>query len=223
METTKLLAAADYVRNETLINGNQAAQLDGLVNAVIELTAHVEQYTAKIADRVANGLNVERLQKWMESAKVKLSAAVESLREWLKVFKANRPNVAINIDDDTTETTPKNDTTMNENTTTTAQEYTHAAQCLYIYLMNESEIYNRYTAPAIERLAKIQAPETFTYWHVMAGVVEDWDQVDNALQTAARLVQKYDLMTPTPADIEAVKANYVAYIIECAQDEVNNA
>lgn len=123
---------------------------------------------------------------------------------------------------DTPETTTlENDTTMKEDTTTNVQEYTHAAQCLDIYLMNESEIYNRFTVPAIERVTKAYAagemvctnPEWFA---------KNAPEVNRALQAAARLVQRYDHMTPTPADIEAVRANYVAYIIECAQYETNN-
>lgn len=117
--------------------------------------------------------------------------------------------------------TPKNDTTMTENKNN-VQEYSHAAAGLDIYVMNESEIYNRWTLAAIERAAKAYKagemvctnPERFA---------KNAPEVGRALQAAARLVQKYDHMTPTPADIEAVKANYVAYIIECAQYEVNNA
>lgn len=105
-----LLAAANYVRNETLINGDQAAQLDSLTAAVSDLTAHVDDYAAKIANRIANGLNVERLQKWMKSAKEKLTAAVDALRAWLVDFKANRPNVKINIE---APTTPETETTTN--------------------------------------------------------------------------------------------------------------
>lgn len=107
------------------------------------------------------------------------------------------------------------------NSLPSAQEYTHAARCLDIYLMNESEIYNRYTVPAIE----LAAAGLQTKW--MPNVIEHGKKMDgvinNALQAAALLVQKHDHMTPAPADIEAVKANYVAYIIECAQYEVNNA
>lgn len=214
-----LLTAAKYVREETLINGNQAAQLDSLINSVVELTAHVNEYTARIADRIANGLNVERLQRWVESAKAKLTAAVESLREWLKAFKANRPNVAINIEDDE-ESTPENDATINE-ANNNAQEHTHAAHCLSLYLNKTSEIYNRFTVPAIDRIAKAYKagemvctdPEHFA---------KDVQEITPALQAAARLVQKYDGVTPTQKDIEAVKTDYVAYIIECAQYQVNN-
>ena len=117
-----LLATANYVRNETLINGNQAAQLDNLTAAITELTARVNEYAARIADRTANGLNVERLQKWMESAKGKLTAAVDALRVWLVDFKANRPNVKIDIE---TPATPETETTTNTETAMTTTDTTN--------------------------------------------------------------------------------------------------
>lgn len=220
-----LLTAAKYVREETLINGNQASQLDSLINAVMELTDHVNEYAAKIADRLAKGLSVERLQRWMESAKAKLTAAVESLREWLKAFKTDRPNVQIDIEDNTT---PSNDTTMNE--ANNAQDYNHAANCLHIYLNNEGAIYTLYTtalinmaAKAIHNNATIKAYGEDAYCEDVAGLIRCNFRTADALDCAARLVQKYDRVTPTPADIETVKAKYVAYIIECAQYQVNNA
>lgn len=114
-------------------------------------------------------------------------------------------------------TTPEKDTTMKEETNT-HQGYTHAARCLGIYLMNEAEIYNRFTVPAIDRVAKAYKagemvctdPEHFA---------KDVQDVNPALQAAARLVQKHDHMTPTASDIAAVKAAYVDYIIECARYE----
>ncbi len=47
--------------------------------------------------------------------------------------------------------------------------------------------------------------------------------IEEALKAAARLVRKYDHMKPTTADIEAVKADYVAYIIECAEYKAKQA
>lgn len=118
---------------------------------------------------------------------------------------------------------------MKEETNVNVQEYSHAAWCLDIYLMNTAEIYNRYTVPAFEQTAtafthrngaKHTAAE---YWAVLGRTCKDMHAVKNALQTAARLVQKHDHVTPTAEDIAAVKVNYVAYIIECAQYEVTNA
>lgn len=107
------------------------------------------------------------------------------------------------------------------NSLSSAQEYTHAAYCLDLYLNNTAEIYNRFTVPAIE----LAAAGLQTKW--MPNVIEHGKKMDeainNALQAAARLVQKHGHMTPTPEDIKAVKADYVAYIIECAQYQVNNA
>lgn len=107
------------------------------------------------------------------------------------------------------------------NSLSEVQEYTHAARCLDLYLNNTSEIYNRFTVPAIE----LAAAGLRSNW--MPNVIEHGKKMDgvinNALQAAARLVQKHDHMTPTAEDIAAVKANHVAYIIECAQYQVNNA
>lgn len=130
-------------------------------------------------------------------------------------------NGVIAVYDFTETTTHSNDTTMKEETNA-PQEYSHAAHCLDVYLNNTAEIYNRFTVPAIDRIAKAYKagemvcadPEHFA---------KDVQEIAPALQAAARLVRKHDHMTPTPADIEAVRADYVAYIIECAQYEVNNA
>lgn len=99
-------------------------------------------------------------------------------------------------------------------------ELSHAAQCLEIYVRNDREIYERYTMPSVRRLVKLQAPETFTMWHVMQGVVIDWDAVDNAMSAAARIVRKYDHISPTAEDIETVKAGYVSDIIDKARNEI---
>lgn len=115
------------------------------------------------------------------------------------------------------------------NTTTNPQnvnpvdfsELTHAGQCLDIYLHNDREIYERYTVPAIRYASDLSA--------FGEGLLTEWlsqdsksTQINEALQAAARLVRKYDHLTPTAADIEQVKRNYCAYIIECAQYEINN-
>lgn len=92
---------------------------------------------------------------------------------------------------------------------------THAAQCLDIYLHNDREIYERYTVPAVARLK--QAYTNSEYYNV-----DNFTEINNALQAAARLVRKYDYLTPTASDIEQVKRDYVAYIIDCAQYEINN-
>lgn len=100
------------------------------------------------------------------------------------------------------------------------KELSHAAQCLEIYVRNDREIYERYTMPSVRRLVKLQAPETFTMWHVMQGVVIDWDAVDNAMSAAARIVRKYDHISPTAADIEAATKIYAADIIDKAKYQI---
>lgn len=99
------------------------------------------------------------------------------------------------------------------NETTEFSELTHAGQCLDIYLMNTAEIYDRYTVPAIETCVKAQSVKT----------PEMWDYIKQALKAAARLVIKYDGITPTADDIKAVSANYVAYITESAEYLATNA
>ena len=108
-------------------------------------------------------------------------------------------------------------------------ELSHAAQCLDIYLNNESEIYNRYTVPAIKDTAtafrhrngaKYTAAE---YWKVLERTVIDTHNIKKALQAAARLVKLYDGLTPTPADVEQVTRNYASYIVDCARYEIENA
>lgn len=102
------------------------------------------------------------------------------------------------------------------------QEYSHAAHCLGLYLNNTSEIYNRFTFPAIDRTAKAYKAGEMVSTDP-EHLAKDVQEIAPALQSAVRLVQKHDHMTPTAEDIAAVKASYVAYIIECAQFEVNNA
>lgn len=228
-----LLNAAAYVRNETIINGNQAAQLDSLTNAISELKAIVERNAAKIAERIANGLNAEMLERMTARYKTKLADAVANLRAWLVDFKNSRPNVQINIEETeeqttTTPETPNPDntpSTMNANETTEFSELTHAGQCLDIYLHNTSDIYERYTVPAINavveavrrngwQLPKEEAIKNLTFW-------TSWqDGTKKALQAAARLVKKHDHITPTAKDIEQVTRNYAAYIVDCAKYEI---
>lgn len=125
----------------------------------------------------------------------------------------------------TTEPTPE---TMNANETTEFSELTHAGQCLDIYLHNTSEIYNRYTVPAITAVVeavkrngwqfpKEEAIKNLTFWTSWQGGTK------NALQAAARLVKRYDHLTPTAKDIEQVTRNYAAYIVDCAKYEIENA
>lgn len=103
--------------------------------------------------------------------------------------------------------------TMNANEKTEFSELTHAGQCLDLYLMNTSDIYERYTVPAIEACEKAQSVKT----------LEMWDYIKQALKAAARLVIKHDGVTPTAEDIKAVTANYADYITECAEYQAKTA
>lgn len=118
--------------------------------------------------------------------------------------------------------------TMNANETTEFSELAHAGQCLDIYLNNTREIYERYTVPAINavveavkrngwQLPKDEAIKNLTFW-------TSWqDGTKKAVQAAARLVKRYDHLTPTAKDIEQVTRNYAAYIVDCAKYEIENA
>ncbi len=115
--------------------------------------------------------------------------------------------------------------TMGANETTEFSELTHAGQCLDIYLHNTSDIYERYTVPVINavveavrrngwQLPKEEAIKNLTFW-------TSWqDGTKKAIQAAARLVKRYDQMTPTAKDIEQVTRNYAAYIVDCAKYEI---
>lgn len=120
---------------------------------------------------------------------------------------SNKVNTGVNIS-----------STMNANEMTEFSELTHAGQCLDIYLMNTSDIYERYTVPAIERVTRaIKAGE---YVSDNAGLEKDIQEISPAIQAAARLVKRYDGVTPTVKDIEQVTRNYAAYIADCAKYEI---
>ena len=117
-----LLTAAAYVRNETIINGNQAAQLDAMIGQIKDLTTKIEAVPAKIADLAAQGKE-KAVAMWKRMAaryQAQFADAVANLRAWLVDFKANRPNVQINLDEPEESETPNPDNTpatMNANET----------------------------------------------------------------------------------------------------------
>lgn len=116
-----LLTVAAYVRNETIINGNQAAQLDAMIGQIKDLTAKIEAVPAKIADLAAQGKG-KAVAMWERMAaryKAQFADVVAELRAWLVDFKANRPNVQINLDEPEEPETPNPDNTP---TTMTANE-----------------------------------------------------------------------------------------------------
>ena len=121
-----------------------------------------------------------------------------------------------------------NETTPPTKNRTTMETTTPAAKCLTMYLDNTAEIYDRYTVPAINavveavrrngwQLPKDEAIKNLTFW-------TSWQPgTKKALHAAARLVRKYNHLTPTAQDIEQVTRNYAAYIIESATFEIKNA
>lgn len=122
MNVANLLTAAAYVRNETIINGNQAAQLDAMIGQIKDIATKIEAVPAKIADLAAQGKE-KAVAMWERMAaryEAQFADAVASLRAWLVDFKANRPNVQINLDEpeDPAPATNNTPTTMNANETT---------------------------------------------------------------------------------------------------------
>lgn len=98
---SNLLTAAAYVRTETIINGNQAAQLDAMTGQIKDLSTKIEAVPAKIADLAAQGKE-KAVAMWERMAaryRAQFADAVATLRAWLVDFKANRPNVQINLDE----------------------------------------------------------------------------------------------------------------------------
>lgn len=102
---------------------------------------------------------------------------------------------------------------------------THAGQCLDIYLRNTVEIYDRYTIPAIKTIVESvkrngwqipieEALSNLIFW------VSWQDGTKKALQTAAKIVKKYDGITLTDDDIKQVTTLYSTYIVNCAFDEI---
>lgn len=105
-------------------------------------------------------------------------------------------------------TTNNTNATTNEVNPVGFSDLTHAGQCLDVYLNNDSHIYENCTMKAIAAMVNdglsINTPEVNTH-------------INRAINMAAGYVCKYDHLTPTAADIEQVKRDYYAYIIECAQ------
>lgn len=109
--------------------------------------------------------------------------------------------------------------TMNANETSEFNELTHAGQCLNLYLMNTSDIYERYTVPAIERVVRaIRAGEYVS--DNAEQLAKDIQEITPAIQAAARLVKRCDRLTPTAQDMEQVTRNYADYIVDCAEYDI---
>lgn len=99
--------------------------------------------------------------------------------------------------------TNKKDTIMK------TKELSHAAQNLVIYVRNEREIYERYTLEAVAMVVKAKCTndingarlDDVTAWDNLSFWI-GWQTVTkNAIKAAAKLVRKYDHITPTAADI----------------------
>ena len=109
--------------------------------------------------------------------------------------------------------------TMNANETkaTEFSDLTHAGQCLDIYLHPAINAVVEAVRCNGWQLPKDEAIKNLTFW-------TSWQPgTKKALQAAARLVKRYDHLTPTAKDIEQVTRNYAAYIVDCAKYEIENA
>ena len=93
------------------------------------------------------------------------------------------------------------------------KELSHTAQNLVIYVRNEREIYERYTLEAVAMVVKAKCTndisgarlDDVTAWDNLSFWI-GWQTVTKkAIQAAAKLVRKYDHITPTAADIEAAQ------------------
>lgn len=109
------------------------------------------------------------------------------------------------------------------------KELSHAAQNLLIYVRNEREIYERYTLEAVAMVVKAKRTngingarlDDVTAWDNLSFWI-GWQTVTkNAIKAAAKLVRKYDHITPTAADIEAATKVYAADIIDKAKSLVS--
>ncbi len=116
-------------------------------------------------------------------------------------------------------TFPTSDTMNTETNTVEFPELSHAGQCLDIYLHNTTEIYQRYTVPAIARVVKAyKAGECVSVNPEQ--LAKDIQEITPAINAAVKLVKKYDHMTPTAKDIKHVTRLFTEYIVECAQYQI---
>ena len=183
---TNLLTAAAYVRNETIINGNQAAQLDAMTGLIKDLTTKIEAVPAKIADLAAQGKE-KAVAMWERMAaryRAQFADAVATLRDWLVDFKANRPNVQINLDEPETPETPNPDntpTTMNANETKAPEfsELSHAATNIVLAAENTTNIYQNHVEPLVRSLERKAAKgvtlslDTLAKSYAMAAIIRE--------------------------------------------------
>lgn len=109
-----------------------------------------------------------------------------------------------------------------------ANELSHAAQCLEIYVRNEREIYERYTLEAVAAVVEAKRKndtggarlDNDTLWDNLAFWISWQPVTKKAIQAAARLVRKYDQITPTAADIEEATKIYASDIIDKAKYQI---
>ncbi len=132
-----LLNAATYVRNETIINGTQAAQLDHMVKIISEYQDTISEAPRKIAELEAAGKEkgAAMWRRILERDTKDLAELCAQLRAWLVDFKVNRPNVQINLDEPEPINPDNTPTTMNANEITLTAE----AAAVYNAMLTPSE------------------------------------------------------------------------------------
>lgn len=112
-----------------------------------------------------------------------------------------------------------------------ANELSHTAQCLEIYVRNEREIYERYTLTAVAAVVDAKRKgdtsnarlDDETTWENLAFWIGCQSVTKKAIQAAAKLVRKYDHITPTAADIEEATKIYADDIIDKAKYQIRRS
>lgn len=175
-----LLTAAAYVRNETIINGTQAAQLDAMTEKVNELSEMVSEKAAWIANAESDGKKPTFAKKMLTRYEAQFADAVAALRAWLVDFKTTRPNININLDNPETPTdnTPA---TMNANETKAPEfsELSHAATNIVLAAENTQSIYAAHVEPLLRSLERKAAKgvtlslDTLAKSYAMAAIIRE--------------------------------------------------
>lgn len=199
--------------------GDEYKEEDGESNAIATTTSESDAKEIALNESRANGCTMSVVRMSDKTVILLLSDEVKLTNESAAAYNALCSSFVDTYTPTTTEPTTN---------TPEFSELSHAGQCLDIYLHNTAEIYNRYTVPAIAaiveavrrngwQLPKDEAIKNLTFW-------TSWQPgTKKALQAAARLVRKYDRLTPTAQDIEQVTRNYAAYIVDCAKYEIETA
>lgn len=92
-----LLKAAEYIRNETIIDGLRANYLDCTTKAIKGYISSIGERPARIEELKALGKQkgVMMQERILERDKKDLTELTDQLHTWLLDYKINHPNVEI--------------------------------------------------------------------------------------------------------------------------------